>query len=98
MFAGVINKDENKPWGELEMSTAIWKNIRIWDVQIKDLVATQSGVYFKDLISDAPSISGDEFPHVILFEDTYYLEDGHHRVVKAALSGREVIQARVLRL
>lgn len=41
------------------------------------------------------SYSGDDFPHVVKHGADLYLEDGHHRVVRAALRGDEKILARV---
>ena len=55
-----------------------------------------TGVLFHALIDDCEPVGGDPVPHVIDFDGRLYLEDGHHRVVRAALAGRSTIEARVL--
>lgn len=64
---------------------------------IKNLWATQPGILFDAIIRpEREAVGGDYFPHVIEFEGKLYLEDGHHRVVRAALAGRTTIEARYL--
>jgi ParB-like chromosome segregation protein Spo0J len=68
-------------------------------VQISDLVTTQPGVLLHALSDKAPQpVGGDTYPHVILWKGTYYLEDGHHRTVRARLAGQTTIEARLLEL
>lgn len=38
---------------------------------------------------------GDPFPHVVHWNGLFYLEDGHHRVVAAAVRGESQIRARI---
>jgi hypothetical protein len=59
------------------------------------LTATQPGIYFHGLTNTSP-IGGDPHPHVINWAGHLYLEDGHHRVLRAALNGEATITARVL--
>lgn len=97
MLAGVISRDEGCPWGTSGQTSATWKKIPTRPVAIKDLWATQPGLLFAALIAPAEeSVSGDPFPHVIEFDGTLYLEDGHHRVARAALQGRTTIEVRYL--
>ena len=99
MFAGIISRDNGCPWGETGMSTAKWQHIPTRRVRIADLTATQPGVLLHALTDDAPTpVGGDPVPHVIAWDGRLYLEDGHHRVVRARLNGRTTIEARVLDL
>jgi Arc/MetJ family transcription regulator len=95
MFAGVISRDLGEPWPATGMSSARWLTVPAQWVEIDRLVATQPGIYF-DGLDASEHVGGDEFPHVIEWRGTLYLEDGHHRAVKAALTGERLLLARVL--
>jgi hypothetical protein len=79
------------------MTTALWANVPVKTVTIADLYATQPGVLLEALIGE-PRIpfAGDPYPHVIQWRDGLYLEDGHHRAVRAWGNGARTIEARVL--
>jgi hypothetical protein len=96
MFAGVISRDNGCPWGETGMTTAKWRNLPTRTVTIAQLTATQPGVLLHALTGRPSPVGGDPFPHVIDWDGNLYLEDGHHRVVRAALAGRTEVEARVL--
>lgn len=96
MFRAIISRDHGNPWGNPGMNTAKWKTIRPTSVVIAELIATQPGVLLSALIEDTPSFSGDDVVHVVSFEGDLYLEDGHHRVVRALIAGEKSIKARVL--
>lgn len=99
MFRAVISRDNGCPWGTSGQTSATWKSVPVDTVLISDLVATQDGVLFHALGQDAPEpVGGDTYPHVILHEGTYYLEDGHHRVVRARLAGQDEVHVRLLEL
>lgn len=98
MFKAVISRDHGEPWGSTGMSSAKWKHIGARPVLIADLIATQPGVHFAPLIEHRTPVGGDELPHVIAWRGGLYLEDGHHRAIRAALAGRKTIMARVLHL
>jgi len=97
MFKGIISREFGEPWPPQGMSTALWLLIQPEEVIIADLIATQSGVYFHGLDENHPPMFGDPHPHVVVWENEYYFEDGHHRVVRARLRGDNTILARVLR-
>lgn len=100
MFAGMIDKSNGAPWGHTGLDTAAWMaQVVPTAVKISELVATQPGVYFAPLIAtDHQPLYGDPYPHVVRFEDTLYLEDGHSRVMRALLRGKLFVWARVLEL
>lgn len=83
------------PWGETGMTSGRWLGVPARLVRIDTLIATQDGVYFHGLHA-VTHPGGDPLPHVIAWRGREYLEDGHHRVVRAALNGDAYILARVL--
>lgn len=97
MFAGVISRDQGEPWGPTGMTSARWLTVLPYELPIEALTATQPGVLFHALTDSAPApVGGDELPHVIAWRRELYLEDGHHRVMRAALRGERTVTARVL--
>lgn len=99
MFKAIISRDNGAPWGETGMTTARWREeVTPELVVISDLIATQPGVLLEPLSAswDALPVGGDPVPHVIAYRGQLYLEDGHHRVARAALAGQTSIMARVL--
>lgn len=98
MFAGVISRDGGEPWGPTGMTSAKWLSVPARELYISDLTATQPGVLFHALAGKPAPVGGDALPHVIAWRDGLYLEDGHHRVMRAALAGQLRITARVLQV
>lgn len=98
MFKGIISRDRGEPWGPTGMTTKKWLNIPTQTLPIADLIATQPGVLLHALTDNTTPIGGDTLPHVIHWAGHYYLEDGHHRVVRARLNGQHTITARVLKV
>lgn len=88
--------DVSRPWPATGMTSQKWLDVRLYSVGISSLIATQDGVYIRPLIEPETPVGGDHFPHVIYWNKTLYLEDGHHRVVRAAMAGKRCIVARVL--
>jgi Arc/MetJ family transcription regulator len=65
-------------------------------VRLEDLVTTKRTLDLDQLLAEDSTFYGDLFPHVVAWESELYLEDGLHRAVRAALSQRLVLHARVL--
>ncbi len=87
-----------RPYPPTGMSTRLWpENSEVMELDIKDLILTQSGVLIRALFRDRGSYSGDDTPHVVFWNGNFYLEDGHHRAVTAALAGHKTIYARVFK-
>jgi hypothetical protein len=80
------------------MTSARWLLVPVVEVVIGDLWATQPGVLFQSLIEPSVSVGGDPLPHVIAWDGRLFLEDGHHRVVRAVINGATTMPARVLTL
>ena len=87
------------PYSDTGMSSQKWLDVPVRIVCVDTLIATQLHLYLKDLINPPKrSFSGDEHPHVVHYDGKWYLEDGHHRVVRAYLGGENCVAARVLEL
>lgn len=94
---GVVAREAVAPLTR-SMTSVKWLEVPVEIVPISQLYATQDGVYFDALLEVADPVGGDRFPHVAMdAHGCYLLEDGHHRVLRAALAGRAAIAARVLR-
>lgn len=99
MFKAIISRDNGEPWGSSGMTTQRWiDEVPGALVHIPNLIATQPGVYLSAIMEPTSSPTLDPLPHVILWEGELYLEDGHHRVVRAMFQGERYIIARVLQL
>ncbi|MBI4900901.1 MAG: type II toxin-antitoxin system VapB family antitoxin [Actinobacteria bacterium] len=94
-FAGVISRDQGCPWGTTGLSTATWADVPVVPVTVATLTATQPGVLIAALIEAGVPVGGDEYPHVVIWQGRAYLEDGHHRVMRALIAGQRSIDARV---
>jgi hypothetical protein len=99
VFKDIISRDNGCPWGTSGLTSATWRNVPVVELPIEELVATQPGILLH-AISDnhRSSVGGDPYPHVIHWKGTYYLEDGHHRTVKARMNGQKTIHVRLLKL
>lgn len=92
-FKGIV---KDRPYPGTGLSTALWPlKTNVLIVPFDNLYLTQDGVFIEALFRTSGSYSGDDTPHVILWHGNYYLEDGHHRAVAAALAGHKSIYARV---
>lgn len=76
--------------------------VPVRSVRIRDLVATQPGVLLGALAENYQrgdrGYEIDPHPHVIEWEGRLYLEDGHHRAIRALLRGHTHLEARVLQV
>lgn len=87
----------DRPYPATGLTTRGWREVRTRYVPISELVATQDHLKITALAPDfRGSHSGDPLVHVVKHEGVFYLEDGHHRVVREALAGASHVNARVL--
>lgn len=74
-----------------------WADVPPRAVRLEDLTTTKSVLNLHDLLAEDSTFYGDLFPHVVVWRGRMYLEDGLHRVLRAALmQHRPVLHARVL--
>jgi hypothetical protein len=92
-FAGVL---ESRDWPLTGLSTRGWLRIRPQEVEIGLIWASQDGIFLEPLIRAVPgSCSGDPVPHLVLWNGRLSCEDGHHRLIRAAINGQTKVLARV---
>lgn len=75
-----------------------WADVPPRQVRLEDLVTTKRTLDLDHLLAEDSTFFGDLFPHIVSWRGEMYLEDGLHRAVRAALSQRNVLHARVLTL
>lgn len=93
MFKGIASRD----WPPTGLTTQGWiDQVPPQYVPIRTLWATQPHLHTHALTTThTPTHGTDDLPHVIHWAGEYYIEDGHHRIIRAALRGHSMIRARV---
>lgn len=84
-FAGIVDiKDLPAiPANEIDKTVT-------YNVVYKDLILTQNKIQVTQLFVETKiNPDDDDFGTVVIWNNKYYLYNGHHRVVKAALQGHE---------
>lgn len=92
-FAGIAC---DRPYPVSGLNTQLWEDtVPVQYVEFGELTLTQDGVYFAKLFGSQRAV--DRFPHVVAYEGRKFLEDGHHRVLRAVLQGADGMLMRVFR-
>jgi hypothetical protein len=83
------------------MSTLKWQRIPPTFIPIKWICPSQGYVSIQILrdIREGryrDSYGGDMYPHVVIQDGVYWLEDGHHRYVIDLLEGKDYLEVRIL--
>jgi Arc/MetJ family transcription regulator len=73
-----------------------WAAIAPHQVRLDQLVTTKRMLDLEALLEEDSTFYGDLFAHVVHWRGDYYLEDGLHRALRAALQQRQTVHARVL--
>ncbi|MBK8446744.1 MAG: type II toxin-antitoxin system VapB family antitoxin [Micropruina sp.] len=89
---------EERPYPEHGYVQRQWAAIAPQQIRLDQLVTTKRILDLEQLLEDDSTFYGDLFAHVILWNGDYYLEDGLHRALRAALQQRQTMHARVLEL
>ncbi len=97
---GVIFKSvgDHRPYPEELCRRALWADVPPRVVRLADLITVKRTLDLETLLDEESTFFGDLFPHVVLWQDELYLEDGLHRALRTALHGRPTLHARVLDL
>jgi Arc/MetJ family transcription regulator len=97
IVAGVIFKrvGDGRPYPEHGLSSKSWAAVPPRQVRLDELVTTKDTLHLDTLLDEDSTFYGDLFAHVIEWRGEYYLEDGLHRALRAALQQRNVLHARV---
>lgn len=89
---------DGRPYPEHGLASRDWAKIPPRQLRLDQLITTKRGLDLQSLLARDSTFYGDLFPHVVLWRGEFYLEDGVHRALRAALHQRLVLHARVLDL
>lgn len=89
---------DTRPYPAHDTTLREWAELPPRQLRLDQLVTIKRTLDLETLLSKDSTFYGDLFPHVVEWEGEYYLEDGLHRALRAALQQRQVIHARVLPL
>ena len=89
---------DERPYPEHGYEQRQWAAIAPQQIRLDQLVTTKRILDLEQLLEDDSTFYGDLFAHVISWQGDYYLEDGLHRALRAALQQRQTMHARVLEL
>ncbi|GLZ80881.1 antitoxin VapB [Actinorhabdospora filicis] len=95
IFKGVLDE---RPYPEHGLTLREWSAIPPRLVRLDRIITTKSVLALDRLLADDSTFYGDLFAHVVQWNGEWYMEDGLHRAVRAALRQRTAIHARVLAL
>lgn len=87
-----------RPYPDHGLTSGGWAAVPPRQVRLHDLVTTKDTLQLSSLLDEDSTFFGDLFAHVVLWRGEYYLEDGLHRALRAALQQRNVLHARVIRM
>ena len=87
---------EGRPYPDHGLSSRDWAALPPSQVQLDHLITTKKTLDLDVLLAEDSTFYGDMFAHVVQWRGELYLEDGLHRALRAALSQRKVLHARVL--
>jgi Arc/MetJ family transcription regulator len=86
---------EDRPYPDHGLAQREWSEIAPQQLRLDELVTTKDTLHLAALLDEDSTFFGDLFAHVVRWRGEYYLEDGLHRALRAALQQRLVMHARV---
>lgn len=89
---------DRRPYPEHDTPQRVWASLPPRQLRLDQLVTIKRTLDLETLLAEDSTFFGDLFPHVVHWRGEFYLEDGLHRALRAALQQRPVIHARVLEL
>jgi Arc/MetJ family transcription regulator len=89
---------EGRPYPAHDLSLRDWSNVPPRQVRLDQLITTKRVLALDVLLDDDSTFYGDLFPHVVYWKGDFYLEDGLHRALRAALQQRTMLHVRILDL
>ena len=87
-----------RPYPDHGLTSKGWAAVPPRQVRLDELVTTKDTLQLTSLLDEDSTFYGDLFAHVVLWREEFYLEDGLHRALRAALQQRNVLHARVIRM
>ncbi len=85
----------DRPYPPHGLEPRDWAAVPPQQLRLDQLVTTKDTLRLDTLLDEDSTFFGDLFAHVVRWDGEYYLEDGLHRAVRAALQQRHVLHARV---
>jgi Arc/MetJ family transcription regulator len=94
---GVIFKrvGTSRPYPDHGLDAQGWAALPPQQLRLDQLVTVKETLHLAALLDEDSTFFGDLFAHVVQWHGEYYLEDGLHRALRAALQQRNVLHARV---
>lgn len=86
---------DDRPYPEHSLTLKDWAAVPPRSIRLDQLITTKRELALDKLLAEDSTFYGDLFPHVVAWRGSYYLEDGLHRALRAALQQRTVIHVRV---
>lgn len=86
---------DGRPYPEHNLTLKEWAAVPPRSIRLDQLVTTKRELALDKLLAEDSTFYGDLFPHVVFWRGAYYLEDGLHRALRAALQQRTAIHVRV---
>jgi len=84
-----------RPYPDHGLTAKSWAALPPRQIRLDELVTTKDTLQLGSLLDEDSTFYGDLFAHVVEWNGEYYLEDGLHRALRAALQQRTVLHARV---
>lgn len=89
---------DGRPYPDHGRGSRQWSELAPRQLRLDQLVTTRRQLDLGALLAEDSTFYGDLFAHVVRWHGEFYLEDGLHRAVRAALQQRTVLHVRVLEL
>jgi Arc/MetJ family transcription regulator len=86
---------QGRPYPAHGLESRAWAAVPPQQLRLDELVTTKDTLHLATLLDEDSTFFGDIFAHVVRWRGEYYLEDGLHRALRAALHQRTVLHARV---
>ena len=86
---------DGRPYPDHGLTSRAWAEVPPRQVRLDELVTTKATLQLSAVLDEDSTFFGDLFAHVVWWQGEYYLEDGLHRALRAALQQRNVLHARV---
>lgn len=85
----------SRPYPDHGLAAKDWAALPPRQLRLDELITTKDTLQLGSLLDEDSTFYGDLFAHVVEWHGEYYLEDGLHRALRAALQQRLVLHARV---
>ena len=84
-----------RPYPDHGLTAKDWAALPPRQLRLDELITTKDTLQLGSLLDEDSTFYGDLFAHVVEWQGEFYLEDGLHRALRAALQQRHVLHARV---